>query len=158
MDIFENETCAFWKAPGTNPAEIDTEVFLLPATCSYEREGTVANSGRWIQWRWKAQDPPGECRSDLQIAFELFKKLQEAYAADAGAVFPDPIVKMKWDYADDANPDAVDIVKVCKDLNGYTVEDGELVTNFVGLQDDGSTACGNWLYSGYYNNLSLIHI
>lgn len=152
VDIFENETCAFWKAPGTNPAEIDTEVFLLPATCSYEREGTVANSGRWIQWRWKAQDPPGECRSDLQIAFELFKKLQEAYAADAGAVFPDPIVKMKWDYADDANPDAVDIVKVCKDLNGYTVEDGELVTNFVGLQDDGSTACGNWLYSGYYNN------
>ena len=152
VDIFENETCAFWKAPGTNPAEIDTEVFLLPATCSYEREGTVANSGRWIQWRWKAQDPPGECRSDLQIAFELFKKLQEAYAADAGAVFPDPILKMKWDYADDGDADAVDIVKVCKDLNGYTVEDGELVTNFVGLQDDGSTACGNWLYSGYYNN------
>ncbi len=152
VDIFENETCAFWKAPGTNPAEIDTEVFLLPATCSYEREGTIANSGRWIQWRWKAQDPPGECRSDLQIAFELFSKLQEAYRADANAVFPDPIVKMKWDYADDMNHDGVDIVKVCKDLNGYTVEDGELLTNFVGLQDDGSTACGNWLYSGYYNN------
>lgn len=152
VDIFENETCAFWKAPGANPAEIDTEVFLLPATCSYEREGTVANSGRWIQWRWKAQDPPGECRSDLQIAFELFNKLQEAYRDDAGAVFPDPIVKMKWDYADDADPDKVDIVKVCKDLNGYTVADGKLVTNFVGLQDDGSTACGNWLYSGYYNN------
>ncbi len=152
VDIFENETCAFWKAPGTNPAEINTEVFLLPATCSYEREGTIANSGRWIQWRWKAQDPPGECKSDLQIAFELFRRLQEAYKTDAGAVFPDPIVKMKWDYADNVNPDQVDIVKVCKDLNGYTVADGKLLTNFVGLQDDGSTACGNWLYSGYYNN------
>ncbi len=152
VDIFENETAAFWKAPGAKPAEINTEVFLLPATCSYEREGTIANSGRWIQWRWKAQEPPGECRSDLQIAFELFKKLQEAYAADGGAVFPEPITKMKWDYADDGDPDRVDIVKVCKDLNGYTVADGKLVTNFVGLQDDGSTACGNWLYSGYYNN------
>ncbi|NLA25860.1 MAG: molybdopterin-dependent oxidoreductase, partial [Firmicutes bacterium] len=152
VDIFENETCAFWKAPGANPAEIDTEVFMLPATSAYEREGTVANSGRWIQWRWKGQQAPGECRSDLQIAFELFKRLQEAYAADAGAVFPDPITKMKWDYADDTDPDKVDIVKVCKDLNGYTVADGKLLTNFVGLQDDGSTACGNWLYSGYYNN------
>ena len=150
-DIFENETAACWKAPGMNPAEIKTEVFLLPAGAAYEREGTIANSGRWIQWRWKAQDPPGVCRSDIQIAYSLFKKLQELYAEESGA-FPDPIVKMKWDYGKDEDESQVDIVKVCKEINGYNTADGSFVTNFVSLKDDGSTACGNWLYSGYYNN------
>ncbi len=151
VDIFENETASFWKKEaGANPKEIQTEVFLLPATASFEREGTKANSGRWIQWQWKAQDAPGECKADLQIAYELFKKLQELYAADPNATFPDPITKLKWDY--EGEDGRVDIAKVCKEINGYTVADGQYVTNFVGLKDDGSTACGNWLFSGYYNN------
>ena len=111
---------------------------------------TKANSGRWIQWQWKAQDPPGECKSDLQVAYELFKKLQEAYAGGSGA-FPDPIVKMKWDYGKDEDESQVDVVKVCLELNGYNTADQSLVTNFVSLQDDGSIA---WHRpSGYYNNL-----
>ena len=149
VDLFENETASFWHAPGMNPAEIDTEVFILPAAAGYEREGSKANSGRWIQWGWKAQDPPGEARSDLWVVNELFKKLQALYATQGGRV-PEPITKMFWDY--DGPGGEIDIVKVCKDVNGYRVADGSLVTNFVGLKDDGSTACGNWLYSGYYNN------
>jgi len=152
VDIFENETAAFWKAPGMNPAEIETEVFLLPATAAYEREGTKANSGRWIQWQWQAQNPPGECKADLQIVYELFKKVQEKYADGSGA-FPDPIVKANWNYGKDEDPAQVDIVKVCLEINGYNTSTGAPVTNFVGLQDDGTTACGNWLFSGYYNNL-----
>ncbi len=149
VDLFENETASFWQAPGMNPEEIDTEVFILPAASGYEREGTKANSGRWIQWAWKCQDPPGDAKSDLWIAYELFKKLQELYEAEGGAV-PEQITKMYWDYA---GPDGeVDLIKVCKDVNGYDTRTGNLVTNFVGLQDDGSTACGNWLYSGYFNN------
>lgn len=151
VDIFENETAAFWKAPGTNPADIQTEVFMLPATASTERDGTKANSGRWIQWQWKAQDPPGEAKSDLQIAYELFRRLQDAYANSSGT-FPDPIVKLDWDYGLDRDDSQVDIAKVCRALNGYNTADKSFVTNFVGLKDDGSTACGNWLYSGYYNN------
>ncbi len=151
VDLFENETAAFWDDPALNPAEIQTEVFLLPAAAAYERDGTIANSGRWIQWRWQAQKPPGECKSDLWIVDQLAKAVKKAYAEDSGAVFPDPITKLKWDY--DGPDGEIDIVKVCKDLNGYNVADGSYVTNFVSLQDDGSTACGNWLYSGYYNNL-----
>ena len=49
-DLFENETSAFWKAPDMNAAEIDTEVFLLPAAGHFEKEGTVTNSGRWIHF------------------------------------------------------------------------------------------------------------
>ncbi|HED24782.1 MAG TPA: formate dehydrogenase-N subunit alpha [Firmicutes bacterium] len=150
VDLFENETASFWEGPGMDPAEIDTEVFILPAAAGYEREGSKANSGRWIQWTWKCQDPPGEAKSDLWIVNELFKKLQALYEAEGGAV-PDQITKMQWDY--DGPDGEVDIVKVCKEINGYRTSDGSLVTNFVGLADDGSTVCGNWLYSGYYNNL-----
>ncbi len=150
IDVVENETAAFWKGPGMNPAEIDTEVFILPACAAYEREGEKANSGRWIQWQYKAQDPPGDSRSDLWIVNEMFKKLQALYEAEGGTV-PEQITNMNWDY--DGEDGEIDIVKVCMELNGYNTRTGELVTNFVGLQDDGSTACGNWLYSGYYNDL-----
>lgn len=149
VDLFENETASFWEGPGMNAAEIDTEVFILPAAAGYEREGSKANSGRWIQWAWKCQDPPGEAKPDLWIVNELFKRLQSLYQAEGGVV-PEQITKMFWDY--DNSDGEVDIVKVCKDINGYNIADGSLVKNFVGLQADGSTACGNWLYSGYYNN------
>ena len=149
VDMFENETASFWEGPGMNPAEIDTEVFILPAASGYEREGSKANSGRWIQWAWKCQEPPGEAKADLWIVNELFKRLRALYLLEGGIV-PEQITKMNWDY--DGPDGQIDIVNVCKELNGYRA-DGSLVTNFVGLQADGSTACGNWLYSGYYNNL-----
>jgi formate dehydrogenase major subunit len=72
-DMYENETAAFWKAPDMKPAEIDTEVFLLPAALHFEREGTVTNSGRWIQWRNKIQDAPGDCKSDMWIVDKFLK-------------------------------------------------------------------------------------
>lgn len=146
VDIFENETAAFWKAPGMNPAEIDTEVFLLPASSAYEKEGTIANSGRWIQWRYQAQKPPGEARTDLWIADKMFKAIQEEYRNNPGP-YPDPIVKMNWDYGEEADPNLV-----AMEINGYNISDGSLVGNFTQLKDDGSTACGNWVYSGYYNS------
>jgi formate dehydrogenase major subunit len=150
VDVFENETASFWQAPGMNPAEIETEVFILPAAIGYEKYGNKANSGRWIQWTWQAQNPPGDSKQDLWIVNELFKRVQGLYQAEGGAG-SDAILNMVWDY--DGPDGEIDIVNVCKELNGYRVADGSLVTNFVGLADDGSTACGNWLYSGYYNNL-----
>ncbi len=149
LDVVENETASFWKAPGMNPEEIDTEVFILPAAFSYEREGTKANSGRWIQWTWKAQEAPGDAKWDMWIVNEMFKRLRRLYENEGGVV-PEPITLMNWDY--DGPGGEPDLDKVCRELNGYRVRDGALLTNFVGLQDDGSTACGNWLYGGYYNN------
>ncbi len=151
VDLFETETASFWKETGKNPEDIDTEVFVLPAAASYERAGNKANSGRWIQWQWKVQDAPGECQSDLWIVNELFKRLRDLYAEEGGTV-PEPIVNMAWQYDDSGGQ--IDIVKVCQEINGFHVDSGSLVENFLALQDDGSTACGNWLYSGYYNDLN----
>lgn len=146
VDIFENETAAFWKAPGVNPEEIKTEVFLLPAALHIEREGSLSNSGRWIQWRNKAADAPGDAKPDLWIIDKLYKSLRDAYRADPGP-FPDPILNMNWDYGDDADANIV-----AMEINGNYCATGKLLENFTKLAMDGSTSCGNWVYSGYYND------
>jgi len=144
IEMVETETMAFWKRPGADPTKIGTEVFLLPAAASYEKDGSVINSGRWMQWRWKAIDPPGKAHSDLWIADRIFKAVRKEY--EAGGAFPDPVLKMNWDYGDDYP----NIAKVAMEINGYEVATGNLFKGFGALQADGSTACGNWIHAGYY--------
>lgn len=155
-DLFETETAAFWKRPGANPAEIDTEVFLLPACSSVEKAGSITNSGRWAQWREKAVDGPGDSRPDLWILDALFRSLRREY--EKGGVFPDPIVNLSWDY--DGPGQEPDPVRVAREINGYFLKDatannrdfkkGDHAPSFAFLTDDGATACGNWLYSGSF--------
>ena len=135
----------FWKRHGANPKEIKTEVFLFPAADSMEKEGSASNSGRWIQWRYQAVKPHGDARSDLWYVNALALELKKLYKEDAKAVAPEPIVNLNWNYGDDP-----DVHLVAKEINGYTWADKKQVANFVPLKDDGSTACGCWIYSGYY--------
>ena len=59
VNLFDNETGSFWKGPGIDPKKIKTEVFVLPCAASMEKEGSISNSGRWMQWRYKASNPRG---------------------------------------------------------------------------------------------------
>ncbi|NIM51848.1 MAG: molybdopterin-dependent oxidoreductase, partial [Gemmatimonadales bacterium] len=54
------------------PEDIKTEVFVLPAAASVEKEGSITNSGRWMQWRYKAADPPGDAKPDAEIMNMIF--------------------------------------------------------------------------------------
>ena len=146
VNVFDNETGSFWKGPGMDPKKIKTEVFQLPCAASMEKEGSISNSGRWMQWRNKASNPPGDAKPDGDIMYDLFKKVQALYKKDKGA-FPEPILNLKWDYETNGH---FDIHKVAKEINGYDLTTGKLMPNFVGLKDDGTTSCGNWLYSGSY--------
>lgn len=148
VDLWETESSIFWKAPGVDPATIDTEVYFLPAAGHYEKQGSVSHSGRWIQWRWQVVPPVGESKDDFEIMHELYKKLVELYKAEGGAN-PDQLLKLNWPYETDGKGD---ITKVALGINGYTVADGKAVANFTKLTADGTTACGCWIYSGYYNN------
>jgi len=143
-DLWETETAAFWKRPGVDPAQIKTEVFLLPACASYEKEGSVTNSGRWAQWRDKAIDPPGEAKDDLWMVVHLMDKVRTLYT-NHGGPNAEAITKLTWDYGEHPDPN-----KVAKEINGYDLTTGKLMANFVGLKDDGTTSCGNWLFSGSY--------
>jgi formate dehydrogenase major subunit len=146
VNVFDSETGSFWKGPGMDPKKIKTEVFQLPCAAFLEKEGSISNSGRWMQWRYKAANPPGEAKPDGDIMYELFKKLRATYEKDKGA-FPEPILNLKWDYETGGH---FDIHKVAKEINGYDLTTGKLMANFVGLKDDGTTSCGNWLYSASY--------
>jgi formate dehydrogenase major subunit len=157
VDLFETDTSVFWKAPGFNPSEIKTEVFLLPAAASVEKEGSVSNSGRWAQWRYHAADAPGVAKSDLWILTRFVKELKRLYKA--GGAFPDPILDLTWSYGDGEEPSPH---LVAKEINGYFLADteikgkafkkGDLVPGFANLAADGTTSSGNWLYSGSYVN------
>ncbi len=157
-DIWETDTSVFWKRPGANPGAINTEVFLLPMASSVEKEGSVSNSGRWAQWRYKAQNPPGNAVTDLDFIDRLFKEVRRLYEEDVKSgrkcAFPDPIVKAYWNYTREGHTEA-DPHLVAQEINGFTWksnnERGKLVDNFTKLADDGTTACGNWIYSGSYN-------
>ena len=154
-DLWETDTSVFWKQEGVNSSAIQTEVFLLPMAASMEKEGSVSNSGRWAQWRYAAVNGPGEARSDLWFLDKLFLKLKELYQSDVtnnrACAFPDPILKANWNYAGGHHGDEPDVHAVAKEINGYTWANKKQVKNFTELKDDGSTACGNWIYSGSYN-------
>ena len=164
MDPLDTETSNFWKNYGAfndvDPSKIDTEVIQLPTTCFAEDEGSTVNSSRWLQWHWAAGSPPGDAKSDVFIMAQLFLRLKALYEKEGGA-FPDPIVKLNWTYKDPGEPTPAELAR---ELNGYAVGDladpadpakivlaaGKQLPSFAALRDDGSTACGCWIYSGSF--------
>ncbi len=143
-DIWHTETANFWRRPDVNPADIKTEVFLLPALCSFEKEGSITNSGRWMQWRYKCADGPKDSENDLWMLTKLTLKLKELYSKEGGPN-AEAITKLTWDYGDPP-----DVHKVAKEINGYDLTTGKLLPSFGKLKDDGSTTSGNWLYCASY--------
>ena len=164
VNIFENETGSFWKGPGMDPKQIKTEVFFLPCCVSVEKQGSISNSGRWMQWRYAGPEPMGDTKPDGDIMYELILKIQELYKKEAGA-FPDPILGLNL--ADWGDGHVYDPHKVAKLINGYYLKDtkiknpdgtetvmkaGSQVATFAHLQADGSTCSGNWIYAGSYTD------
>jgi len=167
VNLFDNETASFWHGPGMNPKEIQTEVFMLPCASSVEKEGSISNSGRLAQWRYKAIEPVGQSLPDAEIMNELYFRVKTLYQKEGGK-FPEPIRNLTWDYGEKDKTGKIkhlDIHRVAMEINGYYLDDvydktaappkligkrGDLATNFVSLQADGSTSCGCWIYSGSY--------
>jgi formate dehydrogenase major subunit len=154
-ETFENETASFWyRSPEVergelDPASIKTEVFMLPAALPGEKAGTFTNTHRLVQWHDKVVDPPADCRSDLWFMYHLGRRLKALYA-DSRDPRDAPIQRLTWDYPtegahDDPSPEAV-----LKEINGYTWPAREQIADFKDLQDDGSTACGCWIYTGVF--------
>ena len=88
---FEQETAAFWRDDilalvDKKPEDVQTEVFLLPAANFAEKDGSFVNSARWIQWKWKAVDPPGEAKPDQEIIARIFLKVRELYEREGGTL------------------------------------------------------------------------
>lgn len=165
MDPLETETSRFWENHGefndVDTAAIQTEVLQLPTTCFAEDEGSLTNSGRWLQWHWAGATPPGEAKNDVWIMAQVFLRVRELYRQEGGP-FPDPILNLSWNYEDENEPHPEELAK---EINGRAltpvmdtadptkvlVEAGKQVVNFSQLRDDGSTMSGCWIYSGCWN-------
>ncbi|MCW3003859.1 MAG: molybdopterin-dependent oxidoreductase [Conexibacter sp.] len=154
-DLNEIETATFWRdAPEIQSGEvrtedIQTEVFLMPAATHVEKEGSFTQTQRMVQWRDKAIDVPDDARSELWFMHHLTKRVKAHYA---GSQDPKdwPIVNLHWDYEEhgpEREPHAEDVLR---EINGYDVATGAPLPGFAQLQNDGSTACGCWIYSGIY--------
>jgi formate dehydrogenase major subunit len=148
------ETATFWKnSPEIESGElrtedIGTEVFFLPVASHVEKEGTFTNTQRLLQWRHKAVEPPDDARSDLGFFYHLGRIIKERLA-DSGDPRDAPIHALTWDYpvhGPKAEPSAA---VVLQEINGRG-PDGQLLSSYTQLRDDGSTSCGCWIYCGVY--------
>jgi formate dehydrogenase major subunit len=161
IDPFENETAAFWKRPGVDPATINTTVYLLPAAVALEKYGSRSNSGRWVGWHWKGGNPPGQARADMDILTQLGDELKNGTINSANKINEPQIQNLSWpclNYTGQTDDALAELI--AKEMHGYNMvdsnEDGipdtptTLVTNFTSLSNNGTTACGNWLHSGMF--------
>jgi formate dehydrogenase major subunit len=165
IDPLATETAEFWRDYGdyhsADPGKIQTEVFRLPCTCFAEEDGSYTNSGRVLQWHWKAADGPGEAKSDIDIMAGIYWRIRELYQKDGGT-FPDPVLNLAWDYGHPAAPHPTELAREFsgtaitdvtdpKDAGKVLAKAGDQLTGFGQLRDDGSTLCGNWLYCGSWS-------
>jgi formate dehydrogenase major subunit len=154
-DFAPTETAEFWRvAPEiargeVRPEDIATEVFFFPCASHAEKDGTFTNTQRLLQWHEAAVDPQGDCRSELHFMYHLGKRLKKLYARSRKKRDL-PIRKLTWDYPTRGPHDEPDAEAVLKEVGGYEVAGGAPLSGFKELKDDGSTACGCWIYSGCY--------
>jgi formate dehydrogenase major subunit len=154
-DMVEVETASFWlDAPevtrgDVTPESIGTEVFLFPAAGTAEKEGTFTNTQRLLQYREKAVDPPGDATSDTWFMVHLGNRIKAKAKRDqrprnAG------LNALTWDYPVEGKEREPKVSNVLKEINGWTIADHKQLPHMQNVKNDGSTACGAWIYCGVY--------
>jgi formate dehydrogenase major subunit len=158
-EIYPDETSEFWRAPGISKDEmkqIQTTVYRLPCAGFAEKDGSMTNSARWLQWKNAALPPPGDARLDQDIVAQIFLRVRDLYKKQGGK-FPDPVLSLTWSYTDAQHPS---LSEIAKEVNGKALADltdpatqqiikaGQQLPGFAWLKDDGTTSCGNWIYCG----------
>jgi formate dehydrogenase major subunit len=160
-EIYPDETSEFWRSPGISQEEmkqIQTTVYRLPCAGFAEKDGSFTNSARWLLWKNAAVPLVGDCRLDHGIVAQIFLRVRDLYKKEGGK-FPDPIMKLTWGYSDPMNPPLAEVLKEIKGESVADLEDrasevqikaGQQLPGYRWLKDDGTTACGNWIYSGAF--------
>lgn len=128
--------------------DIRTEVFFLPAAAHTEKDGSFTNTQRLLQWHHQAVEPPGEARSDLWFTFHLGRLIRRRLAGSTDPM-DRPVLDLTWDYPTRGELAEPDAEAVLAEINGRAA-DGRPLSSYQQLHDDGSTACGCWIYCGVY--------
>ena len=154
-DMVETESASWWyNSPEVERGELDpkdiaTEVFLFPAAGSAEKEGCQTNTQRLVQYRLQAVNPPGDARSESWFMHHLARRLKAKAAADP-SLRNAPLNALQWPYGThgvDAEPN---VSEVLKEINGRELTTGKQLESYKELRNDGTTACGCWIYCGIH--------
>ncbi len=133
---------------------IQTEVYRLPGAGFAEKDGTFVNSARWLQWKWAALPPPGDAKLDQEILARIF--LRSARAVSQGrrqipGSDPEPRVELHGSrqsvaVRSRARINGRALADVTDPATKQIIKAGQQLPGFAYLRDDGSTACGNWIW------------
>jgi formate dehydrogenase major subunit len=153
-DLVEVESASFWydspeiETGELRPKEIPTEIFFLPAAAHVEKDGSFTNTQRLLQWRHKAVEPKGDCRSDLWFMYHLGRLVREKLA---GSDDPKdrPLLDLQWAYPTMGQRVEPSAEAVLREINGWDGADKAL-SSYTQLKADGSTTCGCWIYCGCF--------
>jgi formate dehydrogenase major subunit len=154
-DFAMTETANFWQKGSLiqngelSPSDIPTEVFFFPSAMGPEKEGTMTNTSRLVQWHDRVCEPPGDSRSDLWFIYHLGQRLKQLYT-ESSASRDAAVQALTWTYPVSGGFAEPDAAAILREINGYTVADRKQVKSYQDLKDDGSTACGGWMYSGIF--------
>ena len=166
VENHEIETATFWKAPKEyggadrrRRSRPRSSCFRRPT--SPRRTARFTNSARWIQWKWKALDPPGQAKIGPGDPRAHLPRRARALPQGRRRRFPRRFSTSPGPTRTRRHPTWR---KCLKEMNGKALADlhdpkdktkilktaGQQLDGFGQLQDDGSTMCGNWLMSGVY--------
>jgi formate dehydrogenase major subunit len=155
-DLYMIESATFWKnGPEVETGEITpeqcrTEVFFMPAASHVEKSGTFTQTQRMLQWREQAVEPPGDARSELWFFYHLGRRIKERLAGSTLAR-DQGIRNLTWDYPlHGERGDEPSGEDVLREINGYDLTTGRLLTTFNEMKPDGSTSGGCWIYTGVF--------
>jgi formate dehydrogenase major subunit len=154
-DLFAIESATWWKdgpeiaTREIVPEECRTEVFFLPAASHVEKEGSFTQTQRLLQWREKALEPAGDCRSELWFSYHLGRIIRDKLAGSTDER-DRPILDLAWDYPTKGEHEEPSADAVLREINGYDLTTGALLDTFTEMRADGTTAGGCWIYTGVY--------
>src|SRR5262249_55315774 len=150
-DMVETETASFWldspevRRGELKPDEIANEVFLFPAAGTAEKEGTFTNTQRLLQYREMAIEPPGDARSEAWFMVHLGNRIKNE-AAQSSTPRNAGLNALTWNYTLEGRHREPKVSEVLQEINGYTIADHKQLQKYQDLKNDGSTACGAWIY------------
>jgi formate dehydrogenase major subunit len=154
-DLVEIETAGFWHdAPEIEsgevaPQDIATEVFFMPAATHVEKKGCFTNTQRLLQWREQAVEPRGDCRSELWFMYHLGRRVREKLAGSMRER-DRAVLELTWSYPTEGEHEDPDADAVLREIGGVDLTTGKELPDYLPLKEDGSTACGCWIYAGCY--------
>jgi formate dehydrogenase major subunit len=159
-DLVLIESATFWKngreieTGEMRTEDIGTEVFFMPAAAHTEKDGSFTNTQRMLQWHHTAVEPAGDARSELWFAYHLGRRIREKLASSGSSSAADdsdqidrPVLDLTWDYPVSGPLAEPSAEAVLAEINGWDSARQPL-SSYTQLKNDGSTACGCWIYCG----------